>query len=168
MPKFSIGDLVIATGEYDRDYYDVMTVTNYEDGFYTLRSEKQGVDCTFNDEELKLVRTADDIIREDMKQLEATKSTRTVDEVHQDISDMIAQVANYMIDNLDGESCRLSIEAEFSTGTNVDVEFKARVRYGDDVVSDDLYKSARIALERHSQNETLKPRRITLYREAAE
>lgn len=166
---YKVGDLVKYKDDDDYEDYGVMRVLECEDF-----SDKVLVTIgNHNDshwvrgDEIELVISEDDIVVKESKVIVETTSNRTTDQIHQDICDMFAQVANYMQANLECETCELQVTAEFSSGDNVDVKFRARVRFNDWVECDELYKASRIALTRYKEDKLLNPRRISLHKEAS-
>jgi hypothetical protein len=103
---------------------------------------------------------------QETKPMKPNVSGKTIKKIHEDISKMYIQVAQYMESSLDGASIELKIDADYSSGQDLDVRFSARVGYESWITSDDLFKSAEIAIHRYGEDKKLKPLRIAMYREA--
>ena len=167
MSKFKVGDLVALTGQSE-----VMRVLEYGIGFEaepdTVHVALGNDDSSdwFRADELTLVsKEVDAVFVQDKPK--AKQDKRTNDELHQDVCKLLAQAAEYMTDRLDGDRVVLKVSME-STGVGESkVEFTACIRYEHDVISDDLFKSARVACDRYLEDQTLAPRQITYNGEAA-
>ena len=94
-------------------------------------------------------------------------SSKTQEDIHDDISKMFVQATQFLQSNLDGETIELEITGETSSDS-IDVSFKVRIRYEAWVVSSNLFTAAQVALARYKENKGLKPLSIPLYRNAAE
>jgi hypothetical protein len=170
---FKVDDLVVKTGTSE-----VMRVLEYVEGLAmdpsnpsTLEPDTVHVaignddsDDWFCADELTLVTDNQPIV--ETKPMGENVPTLTYEQINEEICKMFVQVANYMNATLDGARISLSIEAnDFSSDSpNIDVAFKAKVRYDDHVVSNDLNKSAKIAVQRHQEDEGLKPLSIPTYK----
>ena len=177
MNKFKVDDLVVLTGTSD-----VMRVLDYnvgtliEDGKTALYPDtvhcaigNDDSDDWFRADELGLVPDAITIGDTFMSPMEENIPDRTYEDINDDICKMFVQVSNYMQANLEGESIQLKIESGdvYGSDTALDISFSVRIGYNDPIVSSDLNQSARVALQRHTQNNGLKPLSIALYKGAA-
>ena len=88
---------------------------------------------------------------------------RTKEAIHDDIAKMFIQVAQYVTTNAD-ESTEIRIRADYSSGDSMDIAFEVRVRYGDWVNSSDLFKSAEVAVKRHTEDKGLKALSIPVFK----
>lgn len=116
----------------------------------------------FDTNDLELV-TSNQSIQES-KPMEPNTPTRTTESIHDDISTMFVQAAQFLENNLDGETVEMEITGCTNSDT-IDVSFKVRIRYGAWIESANIFRSAEIALERHKQDKILKPLTISLNRE---
>jgi hypothetical protein len=134
-----------------------------------IASEDKGNDILWHDTgDLELV--TDELFTSDKecKPMETNTPTRTHEDIHEDISKMFIQLAQFAEERLDGQSIEIKIETEHYSGNDLDINFSARVGYGAWVTSTNLFKSAEIALTRHTEDKGLKPLSIPMYKEAAE
>ena len=137
-----------------------MITVEYEDG--TAES--------FPCEELELVTEAIDILADEHKPQEANVSNRTYKEIHEDITKMYAQVTQWLRSNGHDKKIDLSIECEHYSkdSDELDVSFNCSLEYGATIRSDNLFRSADVALRRTKENELLKPLSIPFFKDAAE
>ena len=84
--------------------------------------------------------------------------------VQMDIAKLIVNVIDYLRKQGVDESVSVKVSAMNYSGDESDIEFSVGIRYEDAVVSHDLMKSARVALERHNETKSLKPLRIGHYK----
>jgi hypothetical protein len=98
---------------------------------------------------------------QECKPMEPNVPERTNEDIHEDIAKMFVQCAQYMQSCLDGDNITLKIEGD-TNGDKMDVSFTARVRYGEDVISGNLFRSAEVAVERFTQDKGLKPLQIAM------
>ena len=147
-------------GNYVREITDtgdgeVMIVTNVHDDEVTMTVQQGNNDyLDVRTDEYELV-CDEPTTHEDNMPLVPNTPERSEVEIHDDIAKMFIQVANYMRQFTD-DKITLQIVAEtFSPTDELEVEFKAACRYEDNVVSDNLYRSAQVAVHRHTENKTL-------------
>ena len=100
---------------------------------------------------------------EDSDPMKPNTPTRTKEDIHDDIAKMFTQVAQYVTANVD-ESMEIRIRSEYSSGESMDIAFEVRVRFGDWVNSSDLFKSAEVAVKRHTEDKGLKPLSIPMFK----
>jgi hypothetical protein len=176
MSTFNVDDLVVVRGQ--NDVMKVLEViTNEEDNVALFPNNdnpttihvsigSEGSTDWFREDELEYV-AAEEVVVVSTKFVD-TEPSRPYQEIHTDICDMFAQVANYMSNRLDGENFTIRINTQ-TNGLSEDcnVEFHVCISYGSDVISDDLYSSARIACDRHLQNKEMLPRLIKFQHEVA-
>ena len=98
--------------------------------------------------------------------MEMNTPVATQEEVHSEVCKMFATLANYADAHLNGKKVTLKIEAEYFSGDDIDVSFIVRTGYDDEIVTDNMYRSMQVAIARHKENETLKPKSIPLFRKA--
>ena len=84
--------------------------------------------------------------------------------VQMDITKLIVNVIDYLRKQGVDESISVKISTTNYSGDESDIEFSVGIRYEDPVVSHDLMRSAKIALERHNETKSLKPLRIGHYK----
>ena len=102
-------------------------------------------------------------IHEQTAPLVPNVSGRTYDEVHDDIVKMFIQVVQWLRANGCDKKIELTISAENYDDKDMDVSFEVGLGYETDIVSKDLFRSAKIALARSEENETLKPLSIPMF-----
>ena len=100
---------------------------------------------------------------EDSDPMNLNAPARTQEAIHDDIAKMFIQVAQYVTTNAD-ESTEIRIRADYSSGDSMDIAFEVRVRYGDWVNSSDLFKSAEVAVKRHTEDKGLKALSIPMFK----
>ena len=105
--------------------------------------------------------TDDQLIQESVLTKPVT-TDRTFQEIHDDICKMFIQIAAFTEDVRNGDRLTLTIKAEHTNEDAIDVNFSACVRYGEDIVTNNLFKSAEIAVARHTENEGHKPLRLSM------
>ena len=101
---------------------------------------------------------------EDSPMMVANRPEADDDTVQMDIAKLIVKVIDYMRKQGVDEGITVKISAMNYSGDESDVEFSVAIRYEDAIVSHDLMKSAKIALERHNETKSLKPLRIGHYK----
>lgn len=84
--------------------------------------------------------------------------------VQMDIAKLIVNIIDYLRKQGVDESISIKISTTNYSGDESDIEFSVAIRYEDAVISHDLMRSARIALERHNENKSLKPLSIGHYK----
>ena len=102
-------------------------------------------------------------IHEEMKPMVPNISGRTSDDVHDDIVKMFIQVTQWLRANGFEKKIELAIKAENYDDKDMEVSFEVGLSYEADIVSKNLFRSAKIALERHDENQTLKPLSIPMF-----
>jgi dynactin complex subunit len=142
---------------------EIVSVVCVEDnGVMQIKSVHQSEDRIDMVDETDYELVTDNIAELDKVKTESHKLSRTQEELHEDICKLFAQVIQFMEPELDGDRIALSINAEYYTGNAVEVGFKVCIRYGEDVVTDNLFTSAQVAVNRYTQNKGLKPKRIAM------
>jgi hypothetical protein len=95
---------------------------------------------------------------------------RTSDDIHMDVAKMFVQVAQYVEANVEDSDrgTEITINTDYYNGDNLSISYSVKIGYDDKVTSTDLFRSARIAVDRHNENESLKPLQLPMYKDAAE
>lgn len=97
------------------------------------------------------------------KPMKLNKPERTKEDIHDDVSKMFIQIAQYVTSNTD-KSVEIRIRAYYASGNDMDIDFEVRTDHGDWVNSSDLFKSAQIAVQRYTEDLGLKPLSIPMYK----
>ena len=84
--------------------------------------------------------------------------------VQMDMAKLMVEVIDYLRKQGVDESITIKVSTVNYSGDESDVEFSVNIRYEDAIVSHDLMRSAKIALERHNETKSLKPLRIGHYK----
>ena len=97
------------------------------------------------------------------KPMKLNKPERTKEDIHDDVSKMFIQIAQYVTSNTD-KSVEIRINSYYASGSDMDIDFEVRTDHGDWVNSSDLFKSAQIAIQRYTEDLGLKPLSIPMYK----
>lgn len=151
----------------------VRIITDDGDGevMRVINQEGEVVQCASSDDDNERFIDACDIelvtdsqeIHKKMEPLVPNVSGRTYDEVHDDIVKMFIQVVQWLRANGCDKKVELTISAENYDDRDMDVSFEVGLGYETNIVSKDLFRSAKIALARSEENETLKPLSIPMF-----
>ena len=125
---FNEGDLIRKiTEDGDGDIIRVLETPDYDsESVYCATGNDDG-DTYIDPGDYELVTSAQDVSAHLAEAMEPNVPKRTMEEVHEDISKMFVQVAQYMGSKLDGDSILIKIEAEYGSGDNFNVSFGANV-----------------------------------------
>tara|TARA_R110000824_G_scaffold66018_4_gene171583 strand:+ start:114 stop:590 length:477 start_codon:yes stop_codon:yes gene_type:complete len=157
---FEVGNLVrLITEEGDSEIMRVLE--DHDDGVTHCAIGNDDNEAWYDTTDLELVTNTQSI--QESKPMESNTPERTQEEIHEDIAKMFIQCAQYMESCLDGDNITLRIEGETNRDT-MDISFIARVRYNDEVVSNNLFKSAQVAIARHTENDGLKPLQLSMHK----
>jgi len=105
--------------------------------------------------------TDDQLVQESVSTKPVTPD-RTFEEIHEDICKMFIQIAAFTEDVRNGKRLTMTITAEHTNEDAIDVNFTACVRYDENITTNNLFKSAEIAVARHTENEGHKPLRLAM------
>tara|TARA_R110000751_G_scaffold125703_1_gene227478 strand:- start:10 stop:507 length:498 start_codon:yes stop_codon:yes gene_type:complete len=146
---------------------EVMRVINDsdEDGgvTYVATNRDNGTDwITTSDLELVTDSTLEQESVIKVPNINSIKGLELVDEFNKYIIGILTSLRN---DGFD-ERITITIECEHYSGESAEVKYQVRLRHDDPITSDNLDKSAHIALSRRKENETLKVKAIPFYVEA--
>lgn len=109
--------------------------------------------------------TDDQEIHMDLKPMVANDPSLTNEQIHEEICKMFGTVVQWIRANGEDVRVRLSINTENYSSDSISVNFDAQLAYGDTVISDNLFESAKVALKRKREDELLKPLSIPFYKE---
>ena len=163
--KFQVDDLVVQTGSSD-----VMRVLGAD---YTVSDGT--IHCAIgNDDSYDYFPASylsicpDVMFHDDPLVPQLVQNTLDDDAVHEEICVLFARCLDTMRKSGIDETIQLKVETEqYSSSTNngeSEITFSVRIRYEDPIESDNLFKSARLAMVRHAENKELKPKQIQHYR----
>lgn len=173
MTKFKEGDLVICSNnDDDRTNFGVMRVleaqeqedNNYHNILVAIGNDDDS--AWYPEQDLELVKEEGNITIQvaEPTNIPFTLSTRTMEDVNQDIEKLFITVFNYLHASLEGERVHLSISSEmYGEKEQADVNFSVTIQHRDPVKTNDLQRSAEIALDRFSQDKVMKPRKLTFF-----
>ena len=132
----------------------------------TLKDNGTNFDMWCSSDDLELV-TDDQQTSTSVEQV-PNISDRTHQDIHEDITKMFVQIAQYLDANVENMSnCNISINTRYYGNSEMDIEFDVSVNSNATVSSSNLFTSARVAMERHNENLGLKVLRIPMYKEKA-
>jgi Asp-tRNA(Asn)/Glu-tRNA(Gln) amidotransferase A subunit family amidase len=143
---------------------EIMRVLN-DDGHVCHLSvgDKLGVAEKFMDsKDLELV-SDDQEIHEELKPMKDNVPNRTEQDIHDDISKMFVQVIQWLRANGCEDKIELHIEGENYKDSSLDISFRVDIGYERCIVSSNLFKSAKVALERSKENKILQPVTIPMF-----
>ena len=167
MPTFNEGDIIRKiTTEGDGEIVRVLENAGIDYMGLHIAIGNDDDDTWVDAEDYELV--TDDQYVQESKTMEVNAPSQTEIQVHESITLMFVQAAQFATNQLDGETIQLEISGDYSSGDSMDVAFRARIGYGDWVESGNMFKSIQVAVQRHSEDEGLKAISIPMFREAAE
>ena len=158
MTLFKEGDLIRKVTEDGTG--EVVRVVEHINSSAVVMIESNNECYTDDPNDYELI-TDDQLIQESVSTKPVT-TDRTFQEIHDDICKMFIQIAAFTEDVRNGDRLTLTIKAEHTNEDAIDVNFSACVRYGEDIVTNNLFKSAEIAVARHNENEGHKPLRLSM------
>ena len=158
MTLFKEGDLIRKVTEDGTG--EVVRVVEHINSSAVVMIESNDDRYTDDPNDYELI-TDDQLIQESVLTKPVT-TDRTFAEIHDDICKMFIQIAAFTEDVRNGDRLTLTIKAEHTNEDAIDVNFSACVRYGEDIVTNNLFKSAEIAVARHTENEGHKPLRLSM------
>ena len=109
-------------------------------------------------------------VTDEIKELPESKSPdfsleegRTLKDVYKDIENLFAQMYQYYETQNIGKSIELLITAEgYSGDKNLEIKHTCRVGYDNNVTTNELDKSVKLATSRYIENEANKPKELAL------
>jgi|TARA_Y100000310_G_scaffold263231_2_gene273312 hypothetical protein len=167
--KFQVDDLVVQTGSSD-----VMRVLGAD---YTVSdSISYGtIHCAIGDDNNSdyflascLSICPDVMVHDDPLIPQLVQNSLDDDAIHEEVCVLFARCLDSMRRAGIDETIQLKVETEqYGSSSNngeSDITFSVRIKYEDTIESDNLFKSARLAMIRHAENKELKPKQIQHYR----
>lgn len=88
---------------------------------------------------------------------------RTQQDIHDDISKMFVQVIQWLRANGCEEKIELHIQGDNYKDSSLDISFKVELGYERSITSQNLFRSAKVALERLDENKILQPVTIPMF-----
>lgn len=165
--NIEVGDLVVRKDDEENVVFKVTDVTQEEgdEQVYVIVVDADNTPFEYFLNELNLVCKEQFILKHDQATaLVPVTAERTVEDIHNDICNMFAQVFNMLEPKSDGKRMQLRIEADAYNSKDGEVKFIVDLGYGDvKIASGNLFHSARIALSRFTEDKSLQPRKIARY-----
>jgi hypothetical protein len=132
----------------------------------SLEDDGTNLETWYSSDDLELV-TDDQQTSTSVEQV-PNISDRTHQDIHEDITKMFVQIAQYLEANVENMgNCNISINTRYYGESEMDIEFDVSVNSNATISSSNLFTSARVAMERHNENLGLKVLRIPMYKEKA-
>lgn len=142
------GEIVLVL-EYDEDSGTVHVAVGNDDG-----------DSWEDADDYELV--TDTATEQEVTPIIPFTPNRTSEEIHDDIQRMMVQLAQYYQAAELSEALTMTFEATvYGSDTDLTLKCKADLGYGTSVVTRDLNKSVKIAVDRMRENKALEPLEIT-------
>jgi Asp-tRNA(Asn)/Glu-tRNA(Gln) amidotransferase A subunit family amidase len=141
---------------------EVMRVVEAEESL-TYVEKDDGSNPTWHDNcDIELV-TDNQEIHEELKPMKDNVPGRTQQDIHDDISKMFVQVIQWLRANGCEDKIELHIQGDNYKDSSLDISFKVELGYERSITSQNLFRSAKVALERLDENKILQPVTIPMF-----